>query len=115
MQFDARSFISLLDRIEHHPRLEILCYEFDSAIARAFRQDVRSLAWMLHSSPDLMTADQLGQALTNLRNRYLVVPSEFRDLIEDAIVKTHSVPPAPGESRSIAGMSPTDGDLAGTG
>jgi len=115
MQFDARSFISLLDRIEHHPRLEILCYEFDSAIARAFRQDVRSLAWMLHSSPDLMTANQLGQALVNLHNRYLVVPSEFRDLIEDAIVKTHSVPPAPGESRSIAGMSSTDGDLAGTG
>jgi hypothetical protein len=27
----------------------------------------------------------------------LVVPSEFRDLIEDAIVKTHSVPPALGE------------------
>jgi hypothetical protein len=33
----------------------------------------------------------MAQALTNLRNRYLVVASEFRGLIDDAVAETDPI------------------------
>lgn len=82
---DPRPVVCLLERIERHARLETLCQEFDNGVAKAFRRDIRSLGWLLKSCPDLMSADEVREALRELRKRYLVVPSEFQDLIDQAI------------------------------
>jgi len=85
MTMDPRPIVLLLDQIDRSARLETLCHEFDNGVAKAFRRDVRSLAWLLRSCPDLLGAGELRDALSELRKRYLVVPSEFQDLIDQAI------------------------------
>jgi len=85
MTMDAKPIVHLLDRIDRSARLETLCHEFDNGVAKAFRRDVRSLSWLLRSCPDVLGEGELRDALLELRKRYLVVPSEFQDLIDQAI------------------------------
>src|SRR5690242_11455771 len=85
MTMDAKPIVHLLDQIDRSARLETLCHEFDNGVAKAFRRDVRSLSWLLRSCPDVLGEGELRDALLELRKRYLVVPSEFQDLIDQAI------------------------------
>jgi len=88
MAIYPEAVVDLLDRIDRHARLDVLCREFDSGVAKAFRRDIRSLAWLLKSRPDAMADAEIRDALVELRKRYLVVPSEFQDLIDQAIGRT---------------------------
>jgi hypothetical protein len=115
MPFEPLSVVQVLERIERHPRLETLCREFDNAVAQAFQRDVRSLRWLLRSCPDLLSAREVAQALTNLRARYLVVPSEFRDLIDDAVAETDPILRESGPWRPSVEVEVTDEDLLETG
>jgi hypothetical protein len=115
MPFEPLSIARILERIERHPRLQVLCNEFDNAVAKAFRGDVHSLRWLVRSCPDLLTAKEVAQALTNLRNRYLVVPSEFRDLIDDAVAETDPILLELSSWRSSVEVDVTDEDLLETG
>jgi hypothetical protein len=62
-----------------------------------------------------LTAKEVAQALTNLRNRYLVVPSEFRDLIDDAVAETDPILLELSSWRSSVEVEVTDEDLLETG
>jgi hypothetical protein len=115
MALDPQPVIRILDRIDNHPRIDTLCYDFDNSAAQAFRRDVRSLAWFLRSCPDLLNADEIAQGLTNLRNRYLVAPSEFRDLIEDAIAAIGDGLRAPASARWSPGGFSGEEDALGIG
>lgn len=85
--------VDLLERIDRHARLDVLCREFDSGVAKAFRRDIHSLAWFLKTCPEAMAEAEIRDALVELRKRYLVVPSEFQHLIDLAIGQTeHLVP-----------------------
>jgi hypothetical protein len=115
MPFETVAVVRILERIERHPRLQVLCNEFDNAVAKAFQRDVRSLRWVLGSCPDLLSAKEIAQALTNLRNRYLVVPSEFRDLIDNAVAEADPILRDSGSWRSSVEVEVTDEDLLETG
>jgi hypothetical protein len=88
MAIYPEAVVDLLDRIDRHARLDVLCREFDSGVAKAFRRDIHSLAWLLKSCPDAMADAEIRDALVELRKRYLVVPSEFQHLIDQAIART---------------------------
>jgi hypothetical protein len=92
MLIAPQPIVHLLERIDRHPRLDTLCHEFDNAVAKAFRRDVRSLGWLLRSCPDLMSRNEIREALRELRKRYLVVPSEFQDLIDRAMAELERLP-----------------------
>ena len=85
MSTDPQPIVYLLEQIDRNARLEVLCHEFDNGVAKAFRRDVRSLAWLLRSCPDALAETELRDALCELRKRYTVVPSEFQDLLDRAI------------------------------
>jgi hypothetical protein len=85
MSTDPQPIVYLLDQIDRNARLEVLCREFDNGVAKAFRRDVRSLAWLLRSCPEALGETELRDALFELRKRYTVVPSEFQDLLDRAI------------------------------
>ena len=107
MTLDPQAVVRLLERIERHSRLEVLCQEFDNGVAKAFRRDIRSLGWLLRSCPDLMTPPEIRDALRELRKRYLVVPSEFQDLIDQAIGEIERLPqlsPAPAAAERPLGL-----------
>ena len=97
MTVDPRPIVLLLDRIDRSARLETLCHEFDNGVAKAFRRDIRSLSWLLRSCPDLLGQGEMRDALIELRKLYLVVPSEFRDLIDQAIRVVEELPDAADE------------------
>jgi hypothetical protein len=85
MTTDPQPIVCLLEQIDRNARLEVLCQEFDNGVAKAFRRDVRSLAWLLRSCPEVLGDTELRDALCELRKRYTVVPSEFQDLLDRAI------------------------------
>jgi hypothetical protein len=102
MTMDPRPILLLLDRIDRSARLETLCQEFDNGVAKAFRRDVRSLSWLLRSCPDLLGEGEMRDALIELRKRYLVVPSEFQDLIDQALRAVARLPRPADESGRAA-------------
>jgi hypothetical protein len=112
MTLDPHAVVRLLERIERHSRLDVLCYEFDNGVAKAFRQDIRSLGWLLKSCPDLMTTGEIREALVELRKRYLVVPSEFQDLIDQALAEIERLPGvrAAGQPRTLPARRPSPSD-----
>jgi len=112
MTLDPHPVVRLLERIERHSRLDVLCYEFDNGVAKAFRRDIRSLGWLLTSCPDLMTTGEIREALVELRKRYLVVPSEFQDLIGQALAEIERLPRvrAAGQPRTLPARKPSPSD-----
>src|SRR6266511_5180408 len=92
MTLDPHPVVRLLERIVRHSRIDVLCYEFDNGVAKAFRRDIRSLGCLLKSCHDLMTTGEIREALVALRKRYLMVPSEFQDLIDQAITEIERLP-----------------------
>lgn len=106
MTFNTQPVVQVLDRIEHHPRLDILCGEFDSAIAKAFRGDVRSVSYLLRKGADSVAPNEVRLALKQLRRRYLVVPSEFQDLMDQALDEIERMG-EPVEPSTVAGSSAT--------
>ncbi|SRR6266545_4383462 len=112
MTIDPQPVVRLLERLERHSRLDVLCHEFDNAVAKAFRRDIRSLGWLLKSCPDLMTPGEAREALVELRKRYLVVPSEFQDLIDQAIAEIERLPQVggPGHPRKAPVRMPSPSD-----
>jgi hypothetical protein len=91
MAIHSEAVVDLLERIDRHARLDVLCQEFDSGVAKAFRRDIHNLAGFLKSCPDAMAEAEVRDALVELRKRYLVVPSEFQHLIDQAIGETERV------------------------
>jgi hypothetical protein len=89
---DDESVVRLLGRIERQARLDPMIMGLSSDAAMTVRGDIRTLGWLLRSCPDFMTPSEARTMLLELRKRYLDVPSEFRDLIDQAISEIERFP-----------------------
>jgi hypothetical protein len=92
MILDDESVVRLLERIERQARVDPIITDLSSDAAMTVRGDIRTLGWLLRSCPDFMTPSEARAMLLELRKRYLDVPSEFRDLIDQAISEIERFP-----------------------